>query len=88
MDASKILTFIYFDTFVVDWESLVGSDKDERGLWNLESTIMDNPTEGQVMVGTGGLRKMRFSKHDINLAEKAYPTEEKEKWLRSDQEQN
>ena len=52
------LSFIQLGTFVADWRSLRLDDDDLRAL---EMMLLDNPDRGQVMSGTGGLRKLRFA---------------------------
>ncbi len=52
------LSFIQLGTFVADWRSLRLNDDDLRAL---EMMLLDNPDRGQVMSGTGGLRKLRFA---------------------------
>ncbi len=54
------LHFYQLDGFVDAWKSL-GFDEEED-LWALEISIMANPEAGEVISGTGGLRKMRFGK--------------------------
>ncbi len=52
------LSLIQLRSFETRWRSerLVDAD-----LQRLESEILENPNAGQVMGGTGGLRKMRFA---------------------------
>lgn len=50
--------FIYVPHFDKKWED-VGLDDDELRL--LEDYIMENPDAAPVMVGTGGLRKLRWA---------------------------
>lgn len=57
-----LLYFVYLDEFLDDWETLYPNDEDEISLWALEILIMSNPTNGDVISGTGGLRKLRFGK--------------------------
>src|SRR5947209_1726201 len=52
------LTFIQFAPFVVAWRRLRLTDED---LQALESQIMESPEAGNVMAGTGGVRKIRFA---------------------------
>lgn len=51
-------TFIQTLEFVKNWQRLGFTDDDLR--W-LELEILKNPKTGDVVPGTGGLRKMRFS---------------------------
>ncbi len=52
------LSFAQVDAFVAKWKKLRLKDED---LQALEKSIIDNPEAGQVMAGTGGLRKIRFA---------------------------
>jgi len=52
---------VYLDEFRDDWDGLHGHDSDEHALWALELAIMSDPTAGEVIAGTGGLRKLRFA---------------------------
>lgn len=52
------LTFIQLPIFVSDWRRLKLNDDDLRAL---EALLLDNPSRGPVMSGTGGLRKLRFA---------------------------
>ncbi len=54
-----LLTFVELDEFVDDWLALGLSVEDD--LWALQIAIMSGPTDGDVIAGTGGLRKMRFA---------------------------
>jgi hypothetical protein len=58
------LKFIELDEFVDDWKSL-GFDV-EDDLLALNVTIMLNPEGGDVIKGTGGLRKLRFASSESN----------------------
>ena len=49
--------FILFKVFDKNWNNLELTDDD---LADLENTILSNPKVGKVIVGTGGLRKMRI----------------------------
>ena len=49
--------YIYFKLFEKNWQNLGLDDTD---LETLEKMIMDNPKIGDIIQGTGGLRKMRF----------------------------
>ncbi len=51
-------TFIQTKEFSRRWDSLGLSDKD---LQRLEEELLKNPEVGNVLQGTGGLRKMRFA---------------------------
>ena len=51
-------TFIYLHGFVAQWNQLRLNDDDLR---ELEQSIMNNPAAGDVIAGTGGLRKLRFA---------------------------
>ena len=51
-------TFKYLAGFVSEWQRLGLDDDDLR---ELELLIMTNPDAGDVMAGTGGLRKLRFA---------------------------
>lgn len=50
--------FVYVPTFEKSWKQLNLSEKDLRVLENM---ILDKPDIGEVIQGTGGLRKMRFA---------------------------
>lgn len=50
--------FIYFEIFDKNWRNLGLTDKD---LIELENTINNNPDIGNIIQGTGGLRKLRFA---------------------------
>lgn len=50
--------FIELPSFRLRWKSLGLSDDD---LKNLEKELLDNPKVGDVLQGTGGVRKMRFA---------------------------
>lgn len=54
-----LLNFIEAHGFAEDWERLGFDDQDRQAL---ELLIMIRPTSSPVIKGTGGLRKMRFSK--------------------------
>lgn len=58
LEPEDFLHFVELDQFTDDWESL-GLDV-ESDLWKLQIGIMANPTGGDVISGTGGLRKIRF----------------------------
>lgn len=52
------LTIVQLSTFAADWRRLKLNDDDLRAL---EGLLLEGPAAGQVMSGTGGLRKMRFA---------------------------
>jgi len=54
------LHFIQLDEFAGDWKSLGFDIEDD--LWALEILLMSDPEQGDVVPGTGGLRKLRFGK--------------------------
>jgi hypothetical protein len=58
MNPQDLLTFIHFNHFTAEWKRLGLTDDDLR---SLEMLIMQLPTRGPVMQGTGGLRKIRFA---------------------------
>jgi hypothetical protein len=49
--------FVYIKKFLEKWEKLGLTDDD---LIPLEKIIMENPSAGDVIRGTGGLRKLRW----------------------------
>lgn len=49
--------FIYFKIFDKSWDDMGLTDDD---LIELENALLENPTIGSVISGTGGVRKMRF----------------------------
>ena len=51
-------TFISTNTFLKCWDSLGLNDDD---LLELENYIMKNPQAGDIIVGTGGLKKLRWA---------------------------
>jgi len=51
-------TFIETKYFTAKWKELGFGDGDLR---RLQEVLLENPKVGDVMRGTGGLRKMRFS---------------------------
>lgn len=51
-------TLIYASLFVSKWKRLRLTDEDLR---HLERAIMARPDAGDVMAGTGGVRKLRFA---------------------------
>ena len=53
--------FVYIKKFLEKWAKLGLADDD---LLPLEKFIMENPTAGDVVRGTGGLRKLRWSYPD------------------------
>lgn len=50
--------FISTSWFDKEWESIGLTDEDRR---RLENVLQDHPKIGDLMEGTGGLRKMRFA---------------------------
>ena len=52
------LTFIQLPVFVTKWSRLKLTDED---LQALEAVLLENPHAGDVIPGTGGLRKVRFA---------------------------
>ncbi len=54
------LHFVYLDEFHDDWQELYCNDQDELTLWALEMLIMSDPLAGDLVKGTGGMRKLRF----------------------------
>jgi hypothetical protein len=54
-----LLSFIQLTSFRVNWRRLGLADADLR---ELEAAILADPTRPPVMRGTGGLRKIRFSR--------------------------
>ena len=50
--------FVQLPAFVADWRRLRLTDED---LQALEAALMERPDGGDVMRGTGGLRKVRFA---------------------------
>jgi hypothetical protein len=52
------LTFIYTAPFATRWRQFRLTDED---LQSLEQQLMKRPGAGDVMQGTGGLRKVRFA---------------------------
>lgn len=59
LDPESLLIFIESSWFMKDWKSL-GLDV-EVDLACLQMSIMCDPRSGEIVRGTGGLRKMRFS---------------------------
>ncbi|NOY42465.1 MAG: addiction module toxin RelE [Planctomycetes bacterium] len=62
------LHFVQLDEFAEDWKSLGFDIEDD--LWALEILIMTNPERGDVVPGTGGLRKIRFGKGDRGIGKR------------------
>jgi len=62
------LSFFQLDEFVDAWKAL-GFDQEED-IWALEISIMANPESGEVIPGTGGLRKLRFGKSHQKLGKR------------------
>ena len=52
-------TFIALPTFWQDWTSFGLSEEDLR---NLELHLLENPQAGDLIVGSGGIRKIRWSR--------------------------
>jgi hypothetical protein len=52
------LTIIQLAMFVADWKGLKFTDDDLRAL---EGLLLEDPECGDVVSGTGGLRKLRFA---------------------------
>jgi hypothetical protein len=52
-------SFTHTKKFDADWTELGMSDED---LARLQNALIDNPEVGDVIAGTGGLRKMRFAR--------------------------
>jgi len=52
-----IRAFIYTSKFDREWQKLGLNDDD---LCHLETHLLENPTAGAIMEGTGGIRKMRW----------------------------
>jgi len=52
------LTFVQLRPYVADAKRLGLTDEDQR---DLESLLLARPSAGQVMAGTGGLRKLRYA---------------------------
>jgi hypothetical protein len=52
------LTFVQLRTYVADAQRLGMTDDDQA---KLESALLERPTTGSVMPGTGGLRKLRYA---------------------------
>jgi len=62
------LHFFQLDEFVDAWKAL-GFDQEED-ICALETSIMANPEIGEVIPGTGGLRKMRFGRNRQQLGKR------------------
>lgn len=56
-----LLNFLYLGEFEDKWNNLYPGDQDELALSALEIAITMNPKAGNVIKGTGGLRKVRFA---------------------------
>lgn len=54
----KYYEFVETEVFTEDWESLGLDDEDFRGL---QKYLIKNPEAGDIMPGTGGLRKLRWA---------------------------
>ena len=59
LEPDQLLHFVELDEFGADWERL-GLDV-ESDLLALQHALMLNPMAGDLVPGTGGLRKLRFS---------------------------
>jgi hypothetical protein len=57
--SDQFLHFVELDEFRSDWERL-GLDA-EDDLLSLQAALMHDPAAGDVIAGTGGLRKLRFA---------------------------
>ena len=68
LNPENLLHFVETDEFVRRWASL-GLDE-EKDLWDLQDTIMRSPTVGDVIPGTGGLRKMRFGRRHNRMGKR------------------
>ena len=51
-------TFVELPSFLGDWKALGLTDTDLR---RLQEELLANPQAGNIMQGTGGIRKIRFS---------------------------
>ncbi len=51
-----IRTFVGLSLFERDWQRLGLTDEDRRAL---ESELLENPTEGAIIAGTSGIRRVR-----------------------------
>jgi hypothetical protein len=54
--------FIRTDTFDADW---VAEGLDDEDMARLESALVEDPLAGDVIAGTGGLRKLRFARKGV-----------------------
>jgi hypothetical protein len=59
---------VELDEFADDWKAL-GLDV-EHDLWALQIAIMKNPEAGAVIPDAGGLRKLRFGRHDDRVGKR------------------
>jgi len=50
--------FVLMPAFETEWKSMELTDDD---IFILQDILLENPLIGKVIVGTGGLRKMRFA---------------------------
>lgn len=57
MPDRAFLEFIYTDEFVDSVEGVLGAEQ----LRALEVRLLERPDQGRIVVGTGGVRKMRFA---------------------------
>jgi hypothetical protein len=62
----QFLHFVELDEFRDDWQKL-GLDV-EDDLLALQLRLMRDPAEGDLIVGTGGLRKLRFAPSGVRPA--------------------
>jgi hypothetical protein len=69
LNPEDFLKFIELDEFVDDWKSL-GFDV-EHDLMTLNVAIMLDPEAGDVIKGTGGLRKLRFASPKSNSGKRS-----------------
>lgn len=56
-DRAEFLEFVYTDEFVDSADGMLNAEQ----LRALETQLLDAPEAGRVVVGTGGVRKMRFA---------------------------
>lgn len=67
-DPIGLLTFVQLSPFTKAWERLGCDDSDLRAL---EMAIMIDPSRSPVEPGTGGLRKLRFSREVTNVGKRS-----------------
>ncbi|MGC8561429.1 MAG: type II toxin-antitoxin system RelE/ParE family toxin, partial [Phycisphaerae bacterium] len=58
LNLARLLAFRYTHYFMGEWRRIGLSDAE---LVVFEKSLLAEPTQGSVMAGTGGLRKMRFA---------------------------